>query len=238
MLLTQFLHLDALNWMLRQVTVYLSIAFIIIFQPEIRRALAEVGKQPALSGTRTDRSVVDKLAKAAAMLSERKIGALIAIEGEIGTRLIQETGTPINSRLSPELLATIFFPHTPLHDGGVIIHNDTILAAGCIFPLTPREELSRALGTRHRAAIGLTEETDALALVVSEETGTVSLAYRGRLTRGLDDERLRRILQRLLLRGKAGSCRSGRGGDPVQLNLDELFGERETLRREEGETHA
>jgi diadenylate cyclase len=145
--------------------------------------------------------------QAVQLLSKRKIGALIAIEREIGTRALQDSGTRVNSVVSSELLATIFFPHTPLHDGGVIISGDRICAAGCLFPLSQKEELSKQLGTRHRAAIGITEETDAIVVVVSEETGSISIAYNGRLRRGLDEERLRRVLSSMLRREHTGLAR-------------------------------
>jgi diadenylate cyclase len=115
-------------------------------------------------------------------------------------RVIVESGTRIDSLVTPELLAGIFFPRTPLHDGGVVIRQNRLVAAGCLFPLSQQEELSKKLGTRHRAAVGLTEETDALVVVVSEETGTISVAYRGRLSRGMDTERLRRVLSSVLHR--------------------------------------
>ncbi len=197
---THFFSLNTLSWILQRFSVYLAVALVVIFQPEIRRALAELGKQPVFNANVAERGVVEDVVKAVMTLSERKIGALIAIEREIGTRHIQESGTRIDSQVSPELLVTLFFPHTPLHDGGVIIREDRVLAAGCFFPLSQREELSKSLGTRHRAAIGFTEETDAVAVVVSEETGNISVAYKGRLSRGLDDERLRRILATILLR--------------------------------------
>ena len=133
-------------------------------------------------------------------LSSRKIGALIAIEREVGIRPVQESGTQLDSLLTPELLTSLFFPNSPLHDGGVIIRGERITAAGCLFPLSQREELSRSLGTRHRAAIGLTEESDAVVLVVSEETGTVSIAHKGKLSRGLDEEKVQRMLNALLVR--------------------------------------
>jgi len=202
MVITQVFHLVALNWVLKRLSVYLVLAVIIIFQPEIRRALAQLGRQPVFASTRNERSLVDHIVHAVQILSDRKIGALIAVEREIGIRAIQETGTHVDSRITPELLASIFFPHTPLHDGGVIIRGDRIVAAACIFPLTQRTELSRSLGTRHRAAIGLTEESDAIVVVVSEETGTISVAYKGRLTRGLDQDHLRRLLSAVLVRGK------------------------------------
>ncbi|NCD33538.1 MAG: TIGR00159 family protein [Spartobacteria bacterium] len=204
-IVTRVFNLDALNWMLQRVSVYIAIAVIIIFQPEIRRALAELGSQPVFSNTKVERDVLDKIIQATMMLAEKKIGALIAIEQEIGTRTIQESGTKMDSKLSPELLATIFFPHTPLHDGGVIINKEGIVAAGCVFPLTHQSSLSKSLGTRHRAAIGLTEETDAICVIVSEETGTISVAYRGRISRGMDEEKLRRLLHRVVNRNSSTS---------------------------------
>ena len=200
MVLTHLFNLNTLSWILQRFSVYLAVAVLIIFQPEIRRALAEVGKQSVFNSSVSQREVVDDCVKAVTDLANQKIGALIAIEREIGMRHIQEAGTRIDSTITPELLSTIFFPNTPLHDGGVIIRGNRILAAGCVFPLTQRTELGKSLGMRHRAAIGLTEETDAVVVVVSEETGAVSVAYRGRLSRGIDQERLRRILGSILAR--------------------------------------
>jgi len=198
---THFLNLAELNWLLRRVSVYISIALLVIFQPEIRRALAELGRQPVFTVTPEKRSIIDHVVQAVVHLADHKVGALIAIEREIGTRSIRETGTKVDSPVVPELLASIFFPHTPLHDGGVIIHGNRIMSAGCVFPLSQRVELHKSLGTRHRAAIGLSEETDAVVIIVSEETGTISVSYRGRLSRGLDGERLKRFLT-ALLKGK------------------------------------
>ena len=118
-------------------------------------------------------------------LSQKKIGALIAIEREIGTRSFQDTGTVINAAVSPELIASIFFPRSPLHDGGVIISGTKLKSAGCIFPLSQKDQFNKTLGTRHRAAIGITEETDAVVIVISEQTGAISIAYNGKLRRGL-----------------------------------------------------
>ena len=198
LILTRIFHLDTLNWLLQQFSVYLVVAFLIIFQPEIRRALAELGKQHVFATTLRERGILDEVVEAVSRLAADKIGALIAIEREIGTRAVQETGTRVDSLVNAELLATIFFPHTPLHDGGVVIEGDRVRAAACVFPLSGRD--IGKLGTRHRAAVGLSEETDALVVVVSEETGAISLAYKGRLIRGLDEARLRRILSSVLLR--------------------------------------
>lgn len=198
--LTYVLHLDVLVWLLQRFSVYLSIAVLIIFQPEIRRALAELGKRNMFSAGLQDQRTIDALVQTAVLLSKMKIGALIAIERQIGTRMVIETGTALDAKVSVELLSTLFFPKTPLHDGGVIIRNHRVAAAGCVFPVSVRPQLNWELGTRHRAAVGLTEETDALVVVVSEETGTISVAFKGQLTRGLDEEKLRINLRGVLCR--------------------------------------
>ena len=203
MALTYVFNLSTLSWVLQRFSVYLAVALLVIFQPEIRRALAEVGKQSVFNSTQVQREIVDEVVTSVSDLADQKVGALIAIEREIGTRHIAESGTRLDSLVTAELLSSIFFPHTPLHDGGVIIKGDRIQAAGCVFPLTQRLELSRSLGTRHRAAIGITEETDAVVVVVSEETGAISVAYRGRLSRGIDRDRLQRILSSILSRARA-----------------------------------
>ncbi len=200
-LLTWWFNLEQLNWLLSRLTVYLAVALFIIFQPEIRRALAELGRQSVFQVRSGSKQLVENIADAAMLLSERKIGALVAIENDIGTRAIQETGVKLDSAVTPELLATIFFPHTPLHDGGVIIRDGRIVAAGCLFPLTQRSDNVKGLGTRHRAAIGLTEETDAVVIVISEETGTLSISWKGRLSRGYDRDRLVRFLTAILVKG-------------------------------------
>ncbi len=207
--LTYLLELDTLNWLIQRFTVYLSVALLIIFQPEIRRALAELGPRHFAGNGEGDRTLVETLIEAVRRLTENKIGALIAIERGVNTTPYQEAGTPLDSRISPELLATLFFPNSPLHDGGVIIRGDRIVAAGCLFPLSQKAELSRSLGTRHRAAIGLSEETDAIVIVVSEETGAVSVAYKGRLRRGLEIDRLERFLMTSLVRPRAAETGGG-----------------------------
>ena len=207
--ITSLSHLDILNWLLSRLMLYISLAFLVIFQPEIRRVLSKLGRQSMWSsnGIASQKSLVDPIMQTVLLLSKRKIGALIAIERDIGMRAVQDTGTRINSSVSAELLSTIFFPHTPLHDGGVIISGDRICAAGCLFPLSQKEEISKTLGTRHRAAIGITEETDAIVVVVSEETGSISVAYNGRLRRGLSEARLRRVLSSMLRRERTGLAR-------------------------------
>jgi len=198
--LTQIFNLDALNWIFRNLSVFLGVAVLIIFQPEIRRVLAELGKQPVFSATVERRTVIDRLVETVIHLAEHKVGALIAIEREIGTRSVQETGIKLDVPVVTELLSSIFYPHTPLHDGGVIIAGNRIMAAGCVFPLSQDAELHKAYGTRHRAAMGLSEETDAVVIVVSEETGAVSVCYRAKLTSGIDGEQLKSFLTDILLK--------------------------------------
>jgi diadenylate cyclase len=201
--LTRLIHLDALNWLLGRFLVYLALAVLIIFQPEIRRGLAELGKRHLFGNTFSNETLVDQIVKATGYLALRKIGALIAIEQAIGTRPIQETGVKLDSAVTPELLAGIFAPHAPLHDGGVIIAGNRIVAARCMFPLSEQDELGKGLGTRHRAAAGLSDETDAVVIVVSEETGAISVSHDGRLMQNLDENRLRRFLSGLLLPARA-----------------------------------
>lgn len=217
--ITRLLHIDALNWLLRRFSMYLAVALLVIFQPEIRRALAELGSQPLFTPPAESRGIVDSIVEAVMLLAERRIGALIAIERTMSTKAIQDTGVKIDARVNTELLASVFFPHTPLHDGGVIVSANRIVAAGCLFPLCQRPELSRGLGTRHRAAMGLTEETDAIAIVVSEETGTISVSSRGRLSRDFDEERLRRFLGAVLSRDQAVASRWSRARQHLDLSL-------------------
>lgn len=198
------LHLEVIEWMLARMWALAALGIVIIFQPEIRRAFAEVGSSQARlrSASRLERQRIDIVLNSVMHLASHRIGALIALERDIGMRGICETGTKINAPLSQELLTTFFFPDTPLHDGGVVIHGGTILAAGCIFPLTRDPDMSKALGTRHRAGVGLTEETDAVVVIVSEESGAVSLAYKGRLVRGLNRHRLERHLMTHMVRSR------------------------------------
>ncbi len=210
LILTNALRLDTLNWLLQRFTVYLAVALLIIFQPEIRRALAQLGRRHLFGNTVSERSLIEALVKGVTQMADGKIGALIAIEREVGTVPVQETGTLLDAVVTPELLQTIFYPNTILHDGGIIIRGDRMVAAGCVFPLSQKPEISKSLGTRHRAAIGLTEETDALVLVVSEETGSISVAYKGRLRRGLDAERLERFLSSIMIKKHAPKNSSSR----------------------------
>ncbi len=193
-------QLHVINWILRNTMTVGLIALLIVFQPELRRALEYIGRTKFLTKSITDieeeeiKNIVDELIKAVDFLSGKKIGALIIIERETGLSEIIETGTQINGKISSELLINTFIPNTPLHDGAVVIRKDQILAAGCLLPLTDNPNISRALGTRHRAGIGITEKSDSMAIIVSEETGNISVAENGKINRFLNIEKLSQIL--------------------------------------------
>lgn len=208
--LTHLFSLDVLSWMLRTLSVYLAVAVVVIFQPEIRRALADLGRRPLFTSPEPDAPpAVDGLVQAVTRLAHRRIGALLALERQISLRGYEETGTALGAPVIPELLVSIFHPQAPLHDGGVIIRENLVAAAGCVFPLSSRGDLQRGLGTRHRAAVGLSEETDAVVVVVSEETGIVSAAFRGRLLRKLKPEQLHRFIERRLVSEEGRDRASG-----------------------------
>jgi diadenylate cyclase len=195
----QLLHLEVILWLIRSVTAFLAIALVVIFQPEVRRALAAIGSHHFFSSTPQNRETIEIISDMVFDLSNRQFGALIAIERDINISSFAESGVTIDCELSPELVVTIFQPKTPLHDGGLIIRNDRILAAACIFPVSQREDLDRNLGLRHRAALGLSEESDSVTLVVSEETGIVSICHRGKIERNFDPESLKVRLAELFL---------------------------------------
>lgn len=193
--LVQKLGLNAVSWILTKILALSVIGFLIIFQPEIRRGLARIGQFGIFTAKE---QIVDEIGKAVDWLSEKKIGAIIAIEREVGLGSYIESGVHLDSKVNSELLTTIFMPNTLLHDGGVVIQLDRIVAAACLFPLAQESQIARQLGTRHRAAIGLTEETDAVVVVVSEETGAISVVAGGRLTGNLTKESLAKVLTDLL----------------------------------------
>src|SRR6516225_2606964 len=205
-LISQILNLTVIGWLLRSLTAFLAIALVIIFQPELRRALAELGSSHFFSTTSQKKETIDVISDAVFELASNQTGALIAIERDTAIRSFAESGVNIDCEVSPELLLTIFFPKTPLHDGGVIIRNDRIVAAACIFPVSQREDLDRALGLRHRAGLGITEESDAVAIVVSEETGQISICYRGKIERGFKPGQFEKRLSELLLRENDSSA--------------------------------
>jgi len=201
---TEFLNLRVTNWVLAVILQNWVIALIILFQPELRLVVEQIGRGRFIrEAFRTPHGsdavgAINEVVRAARRLSEKRIGALIAIEREVGLNDIISTGRRITGAVSSELLQTIFQPGTPMHDGGVVIQGQQVAAAMCLFPLTSREDSPRSYGTRHRAAIGLSELTDAAVLVVSEETGAISLALEGQLTSSLSVEAVKERLLVLL----------------------------------------
>lgn len=188
-------ELTTLNWVVSHVLPYVVFALIVVFQSEIRHVLADLGRRFSfLRGSTVESDSYDDIVLAANLFSQNQTGALIVIEREIGLRTHVESGVPLDARLSYDLLATIFRPSAPLHDGAVIVQKDRIAAAACFLPLSMNPLLSTQLGTRHRAGIGITEETDAIAVICSEETGAISLAVGGKIERDLSVEQLRERL--------------------------------------------
>lgn len=204
----RLLDLELVRYIMEKLFQYGAIAGLIVFQPELRSALARLGQSRMLRffGKMEESEIVEEMLEAAERLSRGKVGAIIAMERNVGLEEYAETGTAVEARVSAGLLTSIFAPYGPLHDGAVLIRGDTIIAAGVILPLTQFPVADKSLGTRHRAALGLSEETDALILVVSEETAQISIADRGRLERDVDADRLRQIL--------AGATTEG--GGPTQ----------------------
>jgi diadenylate cyclase len=200
-LVSQLLNLPVIGWVIKSFSVFLAVALVVIFQPELRRGLAELGGHPIFSLTSEKRETVHEIAEAVMQLANKQFGALIAIERDTSIRVYEETGVILDSDFSIELLLTLFNPKSALHDGGVIVRNGRIAAAACIFPVSQRETLDRSLGLRHRAGLGITEESDAVAVIVSEETGGISICYRRRIERNFTPETFRKRLAELLLHG-------------------------------------
>jgi diadenylate cyclase len=198
-LATTLLKLQVLRWLLTTFSAFIAVAVLVIFQPELRRLLAELGNLPLFASASEQRESIEVVIQTVERLAEVKIGALIAIEQSIQLHEAVESGVPVDCDATPEMLETIFFPNNAIHDGGVILKGDRIAYAACIFPLTARQDLNKSLGTRHRAAIGLSEETDAVVVVVSEETGMISHAYKGQLVRGVTLEELRSFLTSVIV---------------------------------------
>ncbi len=197
------LKLYTVNWVLENMMTALAIMIIVVFQPELRKILETIGRSNILTksfadikGEKVDKCV-EEIVHAVFSLSRQKIGALIIFERSTGLGDVVETGTTLNSAISSELLINIFIPNTPLHDGAVVIKNDTIKAAACFLPLSTEQSISKELGTRHRAAIGMSEKSDCMALIVSEETGGISLAEHGKINRYVDEPTLTKILTKL-----------------------------------------
>lgn len=204
--LARLLDLILIRTLLETFFQYGAIAALVVFQPELRAALARLGRSRMLRFFQKmeGSKVVDEIVEAAERLSRARHGAIIAIERDVGLDEYAETGSRIQAHVSAEMLATIFTPYSPLHDGAVLVSGDQIRAAGAILPLTQTTVKDRSLGTRHRAALGLSEETDAIVIVVSEETAQVSVAIGGRMERGVTSERLRALVSGDGLRAEAG----------------------------------
>lgn len=200
--LSTALRLATISWLLDVMVKQSAIVLVVLFQPEIRRALEQIGRGGMLEKTfrasedsENAAKLIEEITRALLNLSKRKVGALIVVERKTGLNDVLETGTRIDAVVSAELLENIFEPNTPLHDGALVVRGDRVAAAGCFLQLTEDLELSKELGTRHRAAIGITESTDALSLIVSEETGIISVAQQGKLTRYLDARQLKELLR-------------------------------------------
>ena len=200
--ISNLLQLNTINYLLRNLTQFGIMALIVVFQPELRRTLEKVGKTNFSNLFTSEKNDVETLASeiasAASAMSSRRIGALIVLEKGVKISDIVRTGTEIDAKVSSELLVNIFIPNTPLHDGAVIIREDRILAAGCILPLTQNEALSQEFGTRHRAALGLSESSDAAVIVVSEETGKISFTLNGNMSRNYTEETLKKMIIKAL----------------------------------------
>jgi len=199
---SRYWHLDTLNWLVRSMFGYVVFGIIVLFQSDIRRALAHFGRAPFfryLAKTESAEESIEELAVAASMLSAQRVGAIIALERQIGLRNYIEGGIPLDAVLTYDLVVSIFQLKSPLHDGAVIVREDRVAAAACFLPLTVNPKLSTELGSRHRAAIGLTEENDSIAIVVSEETGSISLVVDGQIERGMTADALRSRLREMVI---------------------------------------
>src|ERR1700751_4542680 len=198
-LISTLLNLVVIGSVVRSFSGFLAVALVVIFQPELRRGLAALGGHPIFSLTSEKRETVHDLAEAVMQLANKQFGALIAIERDTSIRVYEETGVTIDGDFSVELILTIFHPKAALHDGGEIIRNGRIAAAACIFPVSQRETPARSLGLRHRAGLGITAESDAIAIVISEETGGISICHRRRIERNFTLDKFRQRISELLL---------------------------------------
>lgn len=191
---SELLGLKSIRWILQHLFQISIIGFLIIFQPELRRGLARIGQSPLFKIFIKDEKVAEEIIRAVVSMSKNRIGALIALEREASLKPYIESGIPLDGVLTSELLMTIFMPNTPFHDGGVIVQGNRVAAVGCLFPLSQSQKVSKTFGTRHRAGLGLSEETDAAVIVVSEESGIISLMMQGRVLQDVDEAKLNEIL--------------------------------------------
>jgi len=195
-ILTKSLNLVIINWLLTRLLAISVLAFLIIFQPELRRGLARIGRMGVFTG---EIEALKEVAKAATILAKKKTGALIAMEREVGLRRYVESGVSVDSKVTSELINTIFATASPLHDGGIIVSEQRVEAAACLFPLTQNPNIPKTMGTRHRAALGLSEETDAVVITVSEETGGISISVGGKMTHDIDHKSLEKMLEKIYM---------------------------------------
>ena len=222
-LVAGFLKLEVLTWLLKGLSIFLALGLVVIFQPELRRGLAELGSHRLFTfGAAQRRETADELIEISSVLSKRRFGALIAIERGISLKQYQETGVSLDCKLSTEIVLAIFHPKAALHDGGLILRlsDERIESAGCVFPVSQRELADRSVGLRHRAAMGVSEESDAIAIVVSEETGNLSLAHDGVLEQDLTADDFRELLYQLLLPDETTpeeDLDDDEDGDPLRL---------------------
>ncbi|CAN5668535.1 diadenylate cyclase CdaA [soil metagenome] len=235
-ILATVFDLSTLNWLLARTWPALIIAIPVIFQPELRRALEQLGhtekwlRTPLTSNTDiVSEQAIDEIVRAAGQLARQHYGALIVLERETGLQDYAETGVPLDAVLTRQLLINVFSPNTPLHDGASLVRGDRLIAASVVLPLTDNISATSQLGTRHRAGIGVTEDSDALAVIVSEETGKIAVAHNGRLIRGLDQDRLRRVLRTLLKLDREESKPAGANGK-FHLPTGELVRSRRSKR--------
>ena len=225
--ISEWFDLYTLNWLLSNIFTVSMVLIIVVFQPELRRVFERLGRSRRwlsfFMNTEESESLdqVDEIVRASSSLARQKIGALMVIEGRVGLSDLLESGTRIDGQVTAELLINIFIPNTPLHDGAVIIRNDRVRAAGVFLPLTQNNSLSKELGTRHRAALGISEKSDALAVVVSEETGLISVCQEGEIARRLDEDSLRTRLQDFFTK------------DSTMINIGNLIEERREASHEE-----
>jgi len=202
-LVSQIFNFQVIGWLITRAAAVLAFALLVIFQPELRNALARLGSNPLFSFSSKRRLVfIERFADAVIALSKKRIGALFAIQRGISLKHHLESGVVLDAQFSPELSMAVFHPKAPLHDGGMIIADDRVAGAACVFPVTQREMHDRSTGLRHRAAIGLTEETDAVAVVVSEETGAISICIDGSLQRNLTEKQFRERIAEIFLSSK------------------------------------
>ena len=190
----EVLELKSIRWILSHLFQISIIGFLIVFQPELRRGLARIGQSPLFKIFIKEEKIADEIIRAVVSMSKNRIGAIIALERETSLKPYIESGIPLDGVLTSELLMTIFMPNTPFHDGGVVVQGNRVVAVGCLFPLSQSQKLSKVLGTRHRAGLGLSEETDALVIVVSEESGNISLMTQGKHIQDVNEEKLKESL--------------------------------------------